>query len=178
MPALKNPKHELYAQLFFAGMSEGMTQAEAYKAAGYLPTTKRAAEVNASRLMLRIAERVRELQTEHHQQLQPQLDISRERVARDLDEASRMAKQARDARGVVSAAMGMAKVFNLDNEQSTDVPNWSKTQSMQSIGRQLLQGMGFSDPDNDSIRSAIEANDRFIGELEQIVERARSTLQQ
>jgi hypothetical protein len=38
MPALPNPRHERYAQEFFKGLSNGITQEEAYRAAGYLPS--------------------------------------------------------------------------------------------------------------------------------------------
>src|SRR5919198_2363658 len=144
MPALSNPKHELYAQLFFAGMSDGITQAEAYKAAGYLPTTKRSAITAASRLMLTIVDRVRELQAEHKRRCEPDLDISRKRIARRLDKASRMAEEAKDARGMVQSELGLAKVFGLDEELTSDKPNWSSTQSMHDIGKQLLEGMGHS----------------------------------
>jgi hypothetical protein len=44
---------------------------------------------------------------------------------------------------------------------------------MTDIGRKLLQSIGFSEPDDLSIRAAIEANDRFIDELQAIQRRAR-----
>jgi hypothetical protein len=173
MPALPNPRHERFAQLFFAGLSDGITQHEAYIAAGYSPSNKAHAKSSASRLMSTIVNRVRELQQEQQQRLQPKLDISRERVGRNLDEASRMAKHAGDARGIVSAELGLAKVFGLDEELTSDKPNWSSTQSMHDIGKQLLEGMGLHDPDDDSIRQAIEANDQFIARLEQIAQEAQ-----
>jgi hypothetical protein len=40
MPALPNPRHERYAQEFFKGLSDGITQEKAYRAAGYLPSTR------------------------------------------------------------------------------------------------------------------------------------------
>ena len=173
MPVLRNPRHERYAQLFFAGLSDGISQHDAYKAAGYLPSNKNSAKSAASRLMSTIVNRVRELQAEQQQRLQPSLDISRERVGRRLDQASRMAEQANDARGMVQSELGLAKVFGLDEELTSDKPNWSSTQSMHDIGKQLLEGMGLHDPDDDSIRQAIEANDQFIARLEQIAQEAQ-----
>jgi hypothetical protein len=41
MPALPNPGHEAYAQALFKGLTDGITQAQAYKAAGYLPTNSK-----------------------------------------------------------------------------------------------------------------------------------------
>jgi hypothetical protein len=173
MPVLRNPRHERYAQLFFAGLSDGISQHDAYKAAGYLPSNKNSAKSAASRLMSTIVNRVRELQAEQQQRLQPSLDISRERIGRRLDQASRMAEQANDARGMVQSELGLAKVFGLDEEHTSDKPNWSSTQSMHDIGKQLLEGMGLHDPDDDSIRQAIEANDQFIARLEQIAQEAQ-----
>ena len=56
MPALKNPKHELFA----VGISKGKSATQAYKDAGYSP-----ARQNASALMSKydIASRIAELQT-------------------------------------------------------------------------------------------------------------------
>jgi glycerol kinase len=93
MPILGNPRHEAYAQAFFAGLSNGGTQEKAYRAAGYLVTNKNSANACASRLMLTIANRVRELQQEANARIQPQVDLSRERVGRRLDLASRMAEE-------------------------------------------------------------------------------------
>src|SRR5262245_58385304 len=43
------------------------------------------------------------------------------------------------------------------------------------IGRRLLMSVGFSEPDEVSIQAAIEANDRFIAELQAIRDNAQET---
>src|SRR5262245_6204581 len=46
---------------------------------------------------------------------------------------------------------------------------FDKAQSMADIGRGLLAQVGLTDPSETQIQMAIAANDRFVGELEQIV---------
>src|SRR5262249_14927838 len=71
MPALKNPRHERYAQLIVEGLNDGhpkpYSQSNAYLAAGYIAKDlgKRggSAQAASSRLLYRVIQRVRELQT-------------------------------------------------------------------------------------------------------------------
>ena len=56
--------------------------------------------------------RVRELQAEANARQQTKIDLSRERVGRDLDTASRLAKEQGNASAIVSSALGIAKVFH------------------------------------------------------------------
>jgi hypothetical protein len=65
--------------------------------------------------------------------------------------------------------MGKAKILNLilDQPPSTSIDFFSAN-SMQDIGRKLLQSVGFASPDGPSIQAAIEANDAFIARLEAI----------
>jgi hypothetical protein len=158
MPVLPNPRHELYAQLFFAGLANGGTQEQAYRAAGYLPSNKNSANACASRLMLRIANRVRELQAEANQRLRPKLDLSRERVGRRLDMASQLAEKQGNASGIVSSELGIAKVFGLEKPQDSKTLDFASARSMQEIGTKLLQGVGLQQPDDASVQEAIEAN--------------------
>jgi len=71
--------------------------------------------------------------------------------------------------------MGKAKILNLSVEQppSTSV-DFSSANSMQDIGRKLLQSVGFASPDDPSIQAAIEANDAFIARLEAIRDAAQA----
>jgi hypothetical protein len=46
--------------------------------------------------------------------------------------------------------------------------DFKAAKSMQEIGRMLLQSVGYREPDDISIREAIQANDEFIKELERI----------
>ena len=66
--------------------------------------------------------------------------------------------------------MGKAKILNLVIDQHTVVAaqDFSTANSMQDIGRKLLQSVGFASPDDASINAAIEANDAFVGRLEAI----------
>src|SRR5262245_12956279 len=54
--------------------------------------------------------------------------------------------------------------------ESTD---FQQANSMQDIGRKLLQSVGFASPDDVSIAAAIEANDKFIAKLEAIRDNAQ-----
>jgi len=57
--------------------------------------------------------------------------------------------------------------------------DFTTANSMQDIGRKLLQSLGFREPDDLSIQAAIEANDAFIKRLEAIREAAqRPTIEQ
>ena len=169
MPILDNPRHEAYAQAFFAGLSNGGTQEKAYRVAGYLVTNKNSAKACASRLMLTIANRVRELQQEANARIQPQVDLSRKRVGRRLDLASRMAEEQKNPAGIATSELGIAKVFGHVGEDIDDKrQGFAQATSMKDIGKRLLESIGFSAPDDVSIRAAIEANDRFIAELEAI----------
>jgi|SRR6516164_2099548 len=128
MPALANPRHEAFAQAIFQGLSqdpqpelrtgasrETFSNGKAYKRAGYLPSNTNAADAAASRLLRKvkpILERVRELQAEATKRLQPKLDLSRERIGRDLDQASRIAAEQKNASAMVASVLGIAKVFH------------------------------------------------------------------
>jgi hypothetical protein len=70
MPALKNPRHERYAQLIVEGLNNGhpkpYSQSHAYLTAGYtakdLGKRGGSAQAASSRLLYRVIQRVRELQ--------------------------------------------------------------------------------------------------------------------
>jgi hypothetical protein len=176
MPALPNPRHERYAQEFFKGLSNGITQHEAYKAAGYLPSNKNSAKAGASRLMLTIANRVRELQEESNKRLQTKVDLSRERVGRRLDLASRMAEEQKNPQGIVASELGIAKVFHEQHNREAKPQELNPSDSTKDIGRKLLQSMGLREPDDVSIQAAVEANDLFVSTLEDICLKAQATI--
>ncbi len=170
MPILDNPRHEAYAQAFFAGLSNGITQEQAYRAAGYQITNKNSGKACASRLMLTIANRVRELQQEANKRLQPDVDLSRERVGRRLDLASRMAEEQKNPAGIASSELGIAKVFGHISDQPEAKHDLNSALSMPDIGRKLLQSVGLEHATEDQIEAAILANDKFIDELERIAQ--------
>lgn len=181
MPALANAKHEAFSQAFVASLSNKTqgknTQAAAYLAAGYSTKTKAAASQCAYRLLKfvdTVAGRVAELQQEQVARLKPKIDLSKERVGRRLDLASRIAEEEGNASAIATSELGIAKVFGHITEKSevklsTD---YSSAKTEQDIGRQLLQQVGFEQPDALSIERAVEANRLFVEQLMQIRDQA------
>jgi len=53
-------------------------------------------------------------------------------------------------------------------EPRSDDDGFNSCQSMEELGRKLLQSVGFSDPDDASIEDAIKANDTFVERLKAI----------
>jgi len=177
MPPLENPRWEAFAQAIVRGLAEDRpngknTQKDAYLAAGYSTKTDNAASANASRLLRNaksVAERVRELQAAALARMDVKLDISRERVGRNLDLASRIAQQERNSANIVASELALAKVFGLskpDDSYNPADPNTAK--SMQDIGRLLLVSVGASSPSQAAINLAVEANNAFVERLERI----------
>jgi 5-methylcytosine-specific restriction endonuclease McrBC regulatory subunit McrC len=88
--------------------------ATAYLAAYPNCSNGNSAEAAASRLLRRvkpILDRVLELQAEQAKRTQRKIDISRDRIARNLDLASTIAQEERNVAGIVASEMGIAKVF-------------------------------------------------------------------
>ena len=176
MPALKNPRHEAFAQAIFSGIVNAKggahSQAEAYRRAGYHVTNGNSAKACASRLLTfanGIAERIKELQAIAAEETVE----SAEKMTRELNEVLREARADKAYGAAVSAVMGKAKIMNFTNEQSKQSVDFNQANSMQDIGRKLLQSVGFASPDDVSIAAAIEANDAFIARLEAIRHSAR-----
>src|SRR5262245_57256257 len=183
MPALSNPRHERFAQALFAGLA-GDTRIKRAQSTAYLaayPNCSKGnpAEAAASRLLRRvkpIIERVRELQAEANQRLEPKLDISRETIGKRLPKASHMAEQQENPAAMATCELGMAKVFHAATTENTERIDFNSAQSMQDIGRKLLQSVGFREPDDASIAEAVEANDLLIDTLQAIHKRAQAQL--
>jgi hypothetical protein len=180
MPALSNPRHERFAQALFAGLT-GETHVKRAQSTAYLTaypncSNGNSAEAAASRLLRRvkpIADRVRELQAEANARLQPKLDLSRERVGRNLDYASTLAKQQKSPANIVAAETAIAKIFHRTDVAQDNPQDFKSAKSMTDIGRKLLQSMGLKEPDDASIQAAIEANDAFVDRLKAISEAAQ-----
>jgi valyl-tRNA synthetase len=180
MPALSNPRYERFAQALFAGLA-GETRVKRAQSTAYLTaypncSNGNSAEAAASRLLRLvkpIIERVRELQAEANARLQPKLDLSRERVGRRLDLASQMAEQQKNAANIVAAETAIAKVFHPIDAPDPNHIDFKSAQSMQDIGKRLLQSFGVREPDDVSIQLAIEANDAFIDRLKAISDAAQ-----
>src|SRR5262249_7208993 len=153
MPALNNPRWERFAQLIVEGLMNGdrkaYSQGRAYIAAGYeaKDAGKRggSAEAAASRLLNRvkpILDRVRELQAEATKRLQPKLDLSRERIGRRLDLASRIAEQQGNAAAMATSELGIARVFGHLNENTECAPtDFASAKTMTDIGRNYCRAL-------------------------------------
>jgi|SRR6476646_5345051 len=178
MPALKNPRHEAFAQAVFSGVVDAKggahSQAEAYRHAGYHVTNGNSARACASRLLTfanGIGERIKELQ-----------DIAAEHALESADkcveELNRLRRDAHSDKAygpAVSAVMGKAKLLGLVTERHEDVtkPDFSKATSLQDIGVKLLQSVGYSSPSDADIALALDAHASFTATLEAIAERAQ-----
>ena len=177
MPALENPRHERYAQLIVEGLANGdskpYSQSHAYIAAGYtakdLGKRGGSAQAASSRLLFRVIHRVREIQ----QIAARNAAETAEKMARELNEIQYEARADKAHGAAVAAVLGKAKVLNIGAEQQHRVPDFQQANSMEDIGRKLLQSVGFDSPDDASIRAAIEANDSFIARLERIRDSAQ-----
>src|SRR5215471_13411932 len=184
MPALSNPRYERFAQALFAGLA-GETRVKRAQSTAYLTaypncSNGNSAEAAASRLLRRvkpIIERVRELQAQANARLQPKLDLSRERVGRRLDKASRIAEEQGNASAMATSELGIAKVFHSAQEQEQGPLDFKNANSMHDIGRKLLMTVGYENPDEASIALAIEANDAFVDRLEAIRAAADATVE-
>src|SRR5499433_1653598 len=167
MPALQNPRHERYAQLIFEALTNGESkpyfQSRAYIAAGYTARDRdrnhRSAQASSSRLLSRVIHRVRELQAEAAKNAVE----SAEKMAQELNEIQHEARADKAHAAAVSAVLGKAKVLNLITDRIEDVtkPDFNAAQSMQDIGKKLLQSVGFKEPDDVSIQAAIKLNDQL-----------------
>src|SRR5215469_5533212 len=173
MPALKNPRHEAFAQAIFSGITNAKggahSQAEAYRRAGYHVTNGNSAKACASRLLTfanGIGERIKELQAITAEETVE----SAEKMTPELNEVLREARADKAHSAAVSAILGKAKILNISEQHDfrSGKIDFSQASSMEDIGRKLLQSVGFKEPDDVSIKAAIELNDKFIKELERI----------
>jgi phage terminase small subunit len=170
MPALPNPRHERFTQLIFLSLCNGepQTYSQAYIASGYAARdtdrNHRSAQASSSRLLSKVIHRVRELQAQAAEHTKE----GAAKIIRELNEIKMDAKHDRAHAAAVSAVMGKAKVLGIIDKPQSDPQDWNTAQSMQDIGRKLLQSIGYASPSDADIARAIEANDIFVAELERI----------
>ena len=182
MPAPQNRRHERYAQLIFEGLTNGeskpYSQSRAYIAAGYsardTDRNHRSAQASSSRLLSRVIHRVRELQAQAAERTQE----TAEKCVQELNQLRRDAHADKAYAAAVSAVMGKAKILNLSVDQPPNTSvDFSSAKSMQDLGERLLKSVGLREPSPLDVAAAIEANDRFIAELEAIAAKAQATLE-
>ena len=96
--------------------------------------------------------------------------------------ASRIAEEDRNPSALYGAEKAIAEVRGIivkNGNPNPDRIDFTTAQSMQEIGRKLLQSVGFREPDDVSIQAAIALNDKFIDDLQAIHQRAQQlTLEQ
>jgi hypothetical protein len=97
-----------------------------------------------------------------------------EKMARELNEIQYEARADKAHAAAVSAVLGKARLLNIMPDEAPKPIDFAKANSMQDIGRKLLQSVGFASPDDASIQAAIEANDAFVGRLEAIRDAAQA----
>ena len=97
-----------------------------------------------------------------------------EKMARELNDIQYEARADKAHAAAVAAVLGKAKILGIVDKPQQDRIDFNTTNSMQDIGRKLLQSVGFASPDDVSIQAAIEANDVFIARLEAIRDRAQT----
>src|SRR6516162_2925704 len=132
------------------------------------------AQAASSRLLYRVIQRVRELQTIAAKNAAE----TAEKMARELNEIQYEARADKAHAAAVSAVLGKARILNIIPEESAKPIDFAQANSMQDIGRKLLQSVGFKEPDDVSIQAAIEANDAFIDRLQQIRDSAQGLILQ
>ena len=191
MPALKNVKWERFCPAIVNGVAkqgEKFSQGRAYISAGY--NAKDAgqpggsAEVCAAKLLNRakIENRIAELLHEAQNKVTTKRAYDIETISERMALASRIAEEDRNPSALYGAEKAIAEVRGIIVKNGNPNPNkidFNSAQSLQEIGRKLLQSVGFSEPDDVSVARAVELNDTFIDGLQQIYQDAQGlTLEQ
>ncbi|WP_175499022.1 terminase small subunit [Phyllobacterium sp. CL33Tsu] len=96
---------------FCRGLTEGLSQYEAYQKAGYRSKGRNATDAHAARLVRngKVKNRLNELKSEAAKQTV----VTAQSIAAELDIAFRLALDNRQAAACVAASMGKAKLFGL-----------------------------------------------------------------
>src|SRR5262249_870993 len=191
MPALKNVKWERFCQAIVNGVAkqgQKFSQGRAYISAGYnakdVGQPGGSAEVCASKLLNRakIENRIAELLHEAQNRVTQKRAYDIETISERMALASRIAEEDRNPSALYGAEKAIAEVRGIIVKNGNPNPNnvdFTTANSMQGIGRKLLQSVGFRESDDVSIQEAIKANNEFIKELEAIRNAAQGlTLEQ
>jgi hypothetical protein len=188
MPPLDNIKWERFCQNIVRGVNKNgqkVTQGTAYITAGY--NAKDAgkeggsAEACASKLLKqsKIENRIAELLREAQDKLIKKRRYNIETISERMALASQIAEEDRNPSALYGAEKAIAEVRGLiikNVNVNSDAIDFNQANSMQDIGRKLLQSVGFASPDDASIQAAIEANDIFVERLEAIRDAAQGLM--
>ena len=106
MPALKNPRWEMFAQ----GVANGLPAYKAYLDAGF-KSSEKAASTDGPRLLrnAQVANRVRELL----EQLAETMAVTRESLAAEINQGIVLAHRTEQPASVISGVMAKAELFGL-----------------------------------------------------------------
>lgn|SRR6516162_5163729 len=191
MPPLDNIKWERFCQNIVHGVAkqgQKFSQGRAYITAGYnakdVGKDGGSAEACASRLLKRakVEDRIAELLHEAQQRVTQKRRYDIETISERMALASRIAEEDRNPSALYGAEKAIAEVRGIIVKNGNPNPNkidFNSAQSLQEIGRKLLQSVGFSEPDDVSVARAVELNDTFIDGLQQIYQDAQGlTLEQ
>jgi DNA transposition AAA+ family ATPase len=190
MPALKNVKWERFCQAIVNGVAkqgQKFSQGKAYISAGYnakgVGEPGGSAEVCASKLLNRakIENRIAELLHEAQHKVTTKRAYDIETISERMALASRIAEEDRNPSALYGAEKAIAEVRGIIVKQQPNQNqlDYNTCQSMQDIGRKLLQPIGFKEPDDVSVARAVELNDTFIDGLQRIYQDAQAlTLEQ
>jgi len=191
MPPLDNIKWERFCQNIVHGVAkhgQKFTQGRAYITAGYnakdVGKDGGSAEACASRLLKRakVEDRIAELLHDAQQRVTQKRRYDIETISERMALASRIAEEDRNPSALYGAEKAIAEVRGIIVKNGNPNPNkidFNSAQSLQEIGRKLLQSVGFSEPDDVSVARAVELNDTFIDGLQQIYQDAQGlTLEQ
>jgi hypothetical protein len=188
MPPVDNIKWERFCQNIVRGVNKNgqkVTQGTAYITAGY--NAKDAgkeggsAEACASKLLKqsKIENRIAELLREAQDKLIKKRRYDIETISERMALASQIAEEDRNPSALYGAEKAIAEVRGLiikNVNVNSDAIDFNQANSMQDIGRKLLQSVGFASPDDASIQAAIEANDIFVERLEAIRDAAQGLM--
>ena len=136
-PTPLNARQEAFAR----NIAEGRRQREAYRSAGYAPTSDNATDANASRLLRhdKLQSRVRELQAAQAETSK----ITAEKLLAELEEARNLALGLGQAGAAVAASMGRAKLCGLLVDRREDVR--ADRQRARRAGRSCGRGLAARD---------------------------------
>jgi hypothetical protein len=141
MPALKNNRHEAFAQMLVEGQRRGWTQGACYSRAGY-NAEGQVAEANASRLLKNaengVFQRVQELMAGGVKRA----EVTVASLLNELEMARAAAHDDKQFSSAVAAISGKFKVAGFDNRESGigGSSEFAKCESIDDLMRTLLAG--------------------------------------